>query len=551
MSDTSGRLLQSNAKGEDLTILGAKLELSETDIDFGRVPVRGTYTKTVTATNTGTSTLNFSEFTTDVPGLTVTSDSQSVEPNGSTTLTLDYEPSERAASIAGRFTAMSNSVGRAPFVRVTSIPFSVNELHVGSAEGISDSEVTIAVNMTNMEPIVGAEVSFNLPEGLEYVDGSLTPSSRAPSFTASANYGADRNLRLVLFNLSNKAATGDKGELLTFKLKLTGRSGTYSLAPQNAILSNSASENMVSATSAGIVNIQSPSMRANGTMNIGNVPLSGKTIFDYLVENVASVPLTIEKVQFLNEVAECHAEFPIMVDSNSSGFIPVTIPNPRFGEFASTMNVYTNDPDNRMKVVSITGNFYSANELSFTGRVENGEFFIDASLTNEEEITALQLDMVCPDGVSTNEDLLKLSDRTDGHSATLAKVDTNRYRLIIFSLKNASFKGNDGVIFSLGLTGKDLSGKQIKVENIKLSSVDGVNITTPNSEIKTEELPPAYELGDVNGDGKVTSGDVVSLVNCIIGNKSSFFIDAVADVNGDGKISSGDVVSLVNIIINK
>ncbi len=263
------------------------------------------------------------------------------------------------------------------------------------------------------------------------------------------------------------------------------------------------------------------------------------------------MPLTIEKVQFLNEVAKCNAEFPIIIDSNSSGFIPVTILNPRFGEFASTMNVYTNDPDNRMKVVSITGNFYSANELSFTGRVVNGEFFIDALLTNEEEITALQLDMVCPDGVSTNEDLLKLSDRTDGHSATLAKVDTNRYRLIIFSLKNASFKGNDGVIFSLGLTGKDLSGKQIKVENIKLSSVNGVNITTPNSEIKTEELPPAYEPGDVNGDGKVTSGDVVSLVNCIIGNKSSFFIDAVADVNGDGKISSGDVVSLVNIIINK
>ncbi len=481
-SDALGKTLQASASGETLTILGAKLELSETDIDFGRVPIRGKYTKTVTATNTGTSNLNLTEFTTDVPGLTVTSDSQSLPPNGSSKLTLDYQPTERSASIAGRFTAVSNSVGRAPFVRVTSVPFSVNELHVGSAEGISDSEQIISVAMNNMEPIVGAEVSFQLPEGLEYVDGSLEAAARATGFTASANYGADRNLRLVLFNLNNTAATGDDGELMTFKLKLAGRSGSYVLTPLNVILSNSASENMVSATSAGSVTIQSPSMQASSTMDIGNVPLSGENTFDYPVYNGSSVPLTLENVLFLDDVAECKAEFPIIIEANSKGKIPVTIKNPRFGEFTSTMNVYSNDPDNRMKVVCISGNFYIPNELTVNHTIENGRYVLTAELTNEAEIVAMQLDIIMPEGASelSDSDLTLLS-RAQSHSTTLAKVADNKYRIIIFSLTNAPFTGNSGGIFTINFTGSDLEGNQVRIENVKLSGKDGVNYTSPTT----------------------------------------------------------------------
>lgn len=502
LSDASGKALQATTFGETLKILGAKLELSETDIDYGRVPIRGSYTKTVTATNSGTSTLNFTEFTTDVPGLTVTSESESIEPNGSATLTLDYKPVERAASIAGRFTALSNSVGRAPFVRVTSVPFSVNEFHVGSADGISDSEVTITVKMNNMEPIVGAEVSFKLPEELEYVDGSVTPSSRATEFSASANFGADRNLRLVLFNLGNQAVTGDDGELMTFKLKLTGRSGSYILAPQNVILSNKASENMVSATSAGSVTISSPSMQSSNVFEIGNVPLSGDNTFDYPVYNGSSVPLTIEKVVFLDDVAECKASFPITVNANSNGTIPVTISNRKFGEFESMMNVYSNDPDNRLKAVSIKGNFYSANELTVKQTIDNGQCTLTAGLTNEAEIVALQLDIIMPDGApSLTESNLKLLDRAQAHSATLASVGDNKYRIIIFSLNNTAFTGNSGNIFSLSFDAEGIEGKPIRIENVKLSNKDGVNYTTPDTEVFV--VTTLVESLTINPDAKV------------------------------------------------
>lgn len=173
----------------------------------------------------------------------------------------------------------------------------------------------------------------------------------------------------------------------------------------------------------------------------------------------------------------------------SEGEVPVTVRNPVMGVFATTMNLYTNDPDNRMKAVAVSDNFYSANELIFNGNYSDGTFKIDAVLKNDAPIVALQLDIVCPAGITTDESLLTLASRAESHSATLANVGDNRYRLIIFSLSNKPFTGNDGTVFTLGFTGENIAGSVVNIENIKLSSEDGVNFTTPDSEVKTEILP--------------------------------------------------------------
>ena len=458
-------------------------------MDFGRVPIRDIYTREVMATNTGTATLLISDITTDVPGLTVEATEKSVAPGEGTTLLMTYAPTQRAKQIAGRFTVISNSVGRAPFVRVTSVPFSVNEIHVDDAEGISDEEVTVSVTMNNMEPITGAEMTFTLPEELEYVEGSLVPSARASQLSAASNFGSDRRLRLILYNAGNVAVNGDDGELLTFKLKLTGRSGRYTLNLERVILSNAAGENMVSATTSGYVTISSPSLSASSRFEIGNVPLNGTDTFDYSVSNSSSVPLTIEKVAFLSDIAECKATFPIIVESNSDAIIPVTIVSPRFGDFATVMNLYSNDPDNRLKSVDVSGSFYSANELSLSGTLEGNSYVVTASLTNEADIVALQLDIVMPDGITLSSSDLTLLDRAASHSATLASVGKNLYRVIIFSLNNTSFTGNSGGVFTLSIPTENIEGKQIRFEKIKLSSSTGINYTNPNAEILINTIP--------------------------------------------------------------
>ena len=64
---------------------------------------------------------------------------------------------------------------------------------------------------------------------------------------------------------------------------------------------------------------------------------------------------------------------------------------------------------------------------------------------------------------------------------------------------------------------------------------------------------PAFELGDVNGDGNVNVADVTALVN-IVNNvqieNGQWIMDA-ADVDGSGKVTSADVPALVNLILGQ
>lgn len=511
LSDRNGNAIASEARGGTLNVLAPRLELSTTSIDFGRVPIRSEVVQYVEVRNSGTTTLSFDGYNTGVEGLTAVMPQQLAE-GESANIELHYAPSIRSAGIDGRFLPKSDGVGRSQFVRIQSVPFSVNELHIGSASGISDEEVTVSVSMNNMEPIAGADFSVRLPEELDFVEGSVVRASRASHLSVESSFGPDRRLRIVLFGLSNRVVQGNDGELLSFRLKLKGRSGYYSLTPEKTRLANSAGEDMTSQVYGGSVSIDSPSLSSPSEWQIGNVALSGENKFNYSVYNSSNVPLTVEKIVFLDDIAECLTGMPLVVAPFEQRDISISVKEPKFGKFATTMNLYTNDPDNRMKSVSVSGNFYSPNEMSFAGRSDGGRFYIDASLANEEPIAALQLDVVCPEGVSTGESLLELSPRAAGHSATLAKVDRDRYRIVIFSLKNTPFAGNEGLLFSLGMEGVAVAGKQIRFENIKLSSTSGVNITTPDSDLQTGDLPvPVVSLSLSSQSLKLRVGQTSTL----------------------------------------
>lgn len=56
-------------------------------------------------------------------------------------------------------------------------------------------------------------------------------------------------------------------------------------------------------------------------------------------------------------------------------------------------------------------------------------------------------------------------------------------------------------------------------------------------------------IGDVNGDGEVNVGDIVTVCNVMAGNST---VDPqLADVNGDGEVNVGDIVTICNIMAGK
>jgi hypothetical protein len=60
------------------------------------------------------------------------------------------------------------------------------------------------------------------------------------------------------------------------------------------------------------------------------------------------------------------------------------------------------------------------------------------------------------------------------------------------------------------------------------------------------------QLGDIQGDGKVNTGDATAILRYLVGTMQ--LDDAslkAADFNGDGKVNSGDVTAILKYMVNK
>ena len=81
---------------------------------------------------------------------------------------------------------------------------------------------------------------------------------------------------------------------------------------------------------------------------------------------------------------------------------------------------------------------------------------------------------------------------------------------------------------------------EIKLESdgIQDMNVNSVNVTIENGTVSVVDYLP----GDLNGDNKVNSGDIILLRRHVAGGYEQTINEAACDVNNDGKKNSGDII---------
>ena len=365
--------------------------------------------------------------------------------------------------------------------RLVADPYSVNELHSGAASGIAGEEVTVELRMNNMEPIVGLQTTFTLPEQLEYVEGSFAPAERASSHTALATC-ADGKLTVLLYSSKNTTIGGNDGVVATFRLRLTGYSGYYHIAPENTMLSNAALENMTSAVSGNSIMISSPAIGGNSELDMGSTPVTEVAMAEYAVKNNGNAPLVVSSVVFLAEGYRVTNELPMTIGAYSSGILNVEYTPAKEGEHSVAMNIYSNDPVNIMKTVKIKGSIFEPNNLSFDGEnLQNGNYVVSVGLDNYTGIVALQMDIHWMPGMTTSGELLKVSERLGAHNCSITKLDEDSYRFIAFSFGNSVVGGNSGKLFDLTFVpegGVDYKDTPIHIDNVVMSNSLGQDYTS-------------------------------------------------------------------------
>lgn len=485
LGDASGASLTTEVQSGTLTILSPKLTITTTSIAWGRVAIRSSYNKTLTFKNSGNEPLIVSGFEFGNCDFTTSTDPIEVAPGASKSVTVKYSPMERG-TISDMVTIHSNAINGDQTAQLTATPYSVNELHVLRTSGVSDEEVTVALRLKNMEPIVAMQCEFTMPEQLKFVEGSFEVNKNRCSNHQALATLVDKKLTLYVYSPTNAAVEEGNDTIATFKVRLDGTNGSYYLKPANVILSNITEENMTSATSQNYVTIKSPKLQSDAAVDMGLNPVTETAVKSYSIYNSGQVDLTVERVTFLAEGYRIVEELPMTVGVKETKTLTIEYAPTVQGQHTTTMQVYTNDPLNRMKSVAVSGDIFEPNYIAVTGNdmADKKGYSLSVALDNYTDIVALQMDIHWIEGMTTAQDSIVLADRLAAHSAIVTKMSDTDWRVVIYSMTNTAIDLHEGELFTLGFANSgniDYYESVITVDNIVMSTANGINAASADA----------------------------------------------------------------------
>ena len=199
--------------------------------------------------------------------------------------------------------------------------------------------------------------------------------------------------------------------------------------------------------------------------------------------------------------------------------------------------------------VNLTNNALYPNDLATRA---GNQPTLGITMDNESQITALQFDLVLPEGITVANDedgmIISLSTRAlKSHTVAKSVQKDGSIRIICSSNSSAVLSGSEGSVIFVKLDiNKDLADGEytVAVNNIELSSSDGIAFHPENA--KATITVGGVIAGDVDNNGSVTVNDAVCIVRDILGLSNKSFVKAAADLDGNGSVTINDKVVLVN-----
>ena len=482
LSDAAGNALPVTTNNGTVTILSPKLQINTPSLNYGHVPIRSEYTKTATVKNIGNEPLvitaiTFSDAVFSCPNFTETT----VQPNSSKSFTFKFAPILKGA-VTATATIVSNSIAGNGIINLIADPYAVNEIHIDNVTGYCDSVVEIPIRMNNMEEILGFQIEMNLSQALEYVDFTLSNRKADHVSVGVFNEGL---LRLMAYSASGSAFTGEDGMIGTLRLRLHGLYGNYYLNPSKAVLADANGEDALSAKYQGRVTIRSPKINGNNTLDFGSSPVTEVVTREYVVRNQGNASMRIDQVVFDQSDFSVAETFPITVQQNASITLHVSYDREQKGDFTALMKIYSNDPQNGLKNVALSGSRYEPNNLVLSANpfiLGDGDVAVLLAMNNYSGIVAVQANFHYPyEDYSVQASDFQLTERFANHFLYAIPLNDSTFRILVLSLQNTPVEGHDGAVLNVTLHPIGTPSEEeytVSVSDIVLSGVEGINLFT-------------------------------------------------------------------------
>ena len=211
----------------------------------------------------------------------------------------------------------------------------------------------------------------------------------------------------------------------------------------------------------------------------------------------------------------------------------------------------------QVRVVSMDAQTDNMLTMPESMKVHCGKSFdLPVAMVNIAAISALQCDLILPEGFELAQEngtyLIDLArDRVSAsHSLTCRQMQDGRLRVLITSLVADPINGNEGTLFTLHMNvDPEIADGiyDINLCNVVLADVNAGTYYAPDTYVPIEVK--SYIKGDANADDVVNVGDYVTTANYILEMNPNPFVFEAADVDESGTIDVGDLVGIVNIVL--
>jgi len=157
VSSPTGSAVTTTVQTGSVKVLGAQLNIIATEVDFGRVPLLTTSSRTLTVQNLGNQNLVLTSASNIVPFGIQQAFPITITPGSSANLTLNLDTTSKG--IKNMDLSFQNNdpnpLRKIKKVTLKADVFAVNELKIGSGSGEINTEVEIPVVIDNMEQFTG------------------------------------------------------------------------------------------------------------------------------------------------------------------------------------------------------------------------------------------------------------------------------------------------------------------------------------------------------------------------------------------------------------
>jgi hypothetical protein len=320
--------------------------------------------------------------------------------------------------------------------------------------------IVIPVSMQNESEITAFQTDIYLPEGFEFVqengDYAVSLSDRkGRDHVIMANLAPDGALRVASYSPTLKAFKNNEGELFYFSVKVPEDvNDTYPIWLRNTILTTTDEDELYVLDALSNVTV------SDHILIMGDVNADGIVTVTDVVETARYI-LNYNPEPFVFEAADMNGDTKITITDVVK--IANLILDQNYDDPETLCISASNMPGDRM----------------------SGEAFgktVNINLDNEQEYTALQMDLTMPEGMTATE--FALTERASDLGLIVKDRGNGKVRVVGYTPNLKAIKGNEGTVLTFNVDGMmgDIEVNRIEMVNTSGESVRlaGFNIPISN-----------------------------------------------------------------------